>query len=169
MNLRMKLQFTFLFLVAPLLSVAQVGHSWTTFGGDPQRTGWAKGETELTKANIKGLKLEWSLKLDNTSKELNSLTVPIVRGPLITAKGFKELVLVAGASDKLYAIDADTGLDGLVVAAGFSGHGFGIGPVTGEILADLALSRRPRFDLSPFRLSRFAGGRNAPAELTLHG
>lgn len=71
--------------------------------------------------------------------------------------------------DALPAIDADTGLDGLVVAAGFSGHGFGIGPVTGEILADLALSRRPRFDLSPFRLSRFAGGRNAPAELTLHG
>lgn len=71
--------------------------------------------------------------------------------------------------DALPAIDAETGIDGLVVAAGFSGHGFGIGPVTGEILADLALSRRSRFDLSPFRLSRFAEHRNAPAELSLHG
>jgi len=71
--------------------------------------------------------------------------------------------------DALPAIDAGTGLDGLVVAAGFSGHGFGIGPATGEILADLALSRRPRFDLSPFRLNRFADGRRRDAELTLHG
>jgi sarcosine oxidase subunit beta len=71
--------------------------------------------------------------------------------------------------DALPAIDAETGIDGLVVAAGFSGHGFGIGPVTGEILADLALGRRPRFDLSPFRLNRFAEGTRPAAELTLHG
>lgn len=71
--------------------------------------------------------------------------------------------------DALPAIDADTGLDGLVVAAGFSGHGFGIGPVTGEILADLCLGRRSRFDLSPFRLNRFAAGERPAAELTLHG
>ncbi len=71
--------------------------------------------------------------------------------------------------DALPAIDADTGLDGLIVAAGFSGHGFGIGPVTGEILADLALGRRSRFDLAPFRLNRFAESRRPAAELTLHG
>jgi len=71
--------------------------------------------------------------------------------------------------DALPAIDADTGIDGLVVAAGFSGHGFGFSPVTGEILADLALKRRPRFDLSPFRLSRFTESGRQAAELTLHG
>lgn len=71
--------------------------------------------------------------------------------------------------DALPAIDADTGIEGLIVAAGFSGHGFGIGPVTGEILADLALGRRSRFDLSPFRLSRFAESGRQAAELTLHG
>lgn len=71
--------------------------------------------------------------------------------------------------DALPAIDAHTGLDGLIVAAGFSGHGFGIGPVTGEILADLALSKQPRFDLAPFRLGRFAETPANDAALTLHG
>lgn len=71
--------------------------------------------------------------------------------------------------DALPAIDAHTGIDGLIVAAGFSGHGFGIGPVTGEILADLALARQPRFDLAPFRLDRFAGRDMADTALTLHG
>lgn len=71
--------------------------------------------------------------------------------------------------DALPAIDAHTGIEGLVVAAGFSGHGFGIGPITGEILADLALSRQPRFDLAPFRLGRFADTQTSDAALTLHG
>ena len=94
----------------PTLSPAQSGRAtWITFGGDPQRTGWAKTETELTKENVKGLKVEWSLKLDNEAKQLNSLTIPLVRGPLITQKGFKEVVIVAGASDKVFAIDSDTG------------------------------------------------------------
>ncbi len=71
--------------------------------------------------------------------------------------------------DALPAIDAHTGLDGLIVAAGFSGHGFGIGPVTGEILADLALARQPRFDLTPFRLDRFLREPATDVALTLHG
>ena len=77
--------------------------------------------------------------------------------------------LIDQTPDALPAIDAHTGIEGLIVAAGFSGHGFGIGPVTGEILADLALARQPRFDLSPFRLGRFAGRSASGAELTLHG
>src|SRR2546421_93131 len=46
-----------------LLLAGACAADWTTFGGDPQRTGWAKDETELTKDNIKKLKLELSLKL----------------------------------------------------------------------------------------------------------
>lgn len=62
----------------------------------------------------------------------------------------------------------DRACEGLIVAAGFSGHGFGIGPVSGEIVADLALGRASSFDLSPFRLARFAQQREQ-APLTLHG
>jgi sarcosine oxidase subunit beta len=45
---------------------------------------------------------------------------------------------------------------GLLYATGFSGHGFQQAPVVGEYLADLALDRPPRMDLSPFSLDRFA-------------
>jgi outer membrane protein assembly factor BamB len=97
-------------LLAPMLLAASArAADWTTFGGDPQRTNWAKEETELTKDSIKKLKLEWKLKLNNASKELNSLTVPLIHSQVITPRGFKEVVLIAGASDKVFAIDADTG------------------------------------------------------------
>ncbi|KAK1289635.1 putative sarcosine oxidase [Acorus calamus] len=44
----------------------------------------------------------------------------------------------------------------VVVGAGFSGHGFKMGPVVGRILADLALDGEAHgVDLEPFRLGRF--------------
>src|SRR3954462_8365191 len=91
-------------LLTPLLLVNFARADWAMFGGDPQRTGWAKEETDLTKDSIKKLKLEWSLKLDNASKEMNSLTAPLVHSQVITPHGFKEVMLVAGASDKVFAI-----------------------------------------------------------------
>ncbi|WP_338836867.1 FAD-binding oxidoreductase [Gordonia polyisoprenivorans] len=52
-------------------------------------------------------------------------------------------------------------LDGLVIAAGFSGHGFKISPAVGRLVADLVVdgsSNDPRIPESDFRLSRFAEG-----------
>ncbi len=52
-----------------------------------------------------------------------------------------------------------SGLDGLVVAAGFSGHGFKIAPAVGRLVADLVVDGRssdPRIPETDFRLSRFA-------------
>ncbi len=47
---------------------------------------------------------------------------------------------------------------GLLYATGFSGHGFQQAPVVGEHLAELALDVAPTFDLTPFRVERFASG-----------
>lgn len=47
---------------------------------------------------------------------------------------------------------------GLVVATGFSGHGFGLGPGAGRLTADLATGARPIVDPEPFRFSRFSDG-----------
>jgi glycine/D-amino acid oxidase-like deaminating enzyme len=47
---------------------------------------------------------------------------------------------------------------GLTVAAGFSGHGFGIGPAAGQLAAELATERQPVVDPAPFRASRFSDG-----------
>jgi sarcosine oxidase, subunit beta len=71
--------------------------------------------------------------------------------------------------DALPVIDAPESVAGLVVAAGFSGHGFCLGPVSGLLCADLALGRSPRHDLGAFRLARFNEGRIAATSSALHG
>jgi sarcosine oxidase len=43
----------------------------------------------------------------------------------------------------------------LVLAAGFSGHGFKFAPVIGEILADLAIDGQTQHPIGLFRISRF--------------
>ena len=97
-------------LALPALALAQYGRgSWTTFGGDPQRTGWNKTETDLTPETVQHLKLEWSVQLDSEAKALSNLTAPLVRASVATPKGVKDLVIVAGASNKVFVVDGDTG------------------------------------------------------------
>ena len=95
-------------LIATLALNAVQAADWLTFAGDPQRTGWAKGENVLSLENVGKLKLQWSMQLDNQAKELNALTVPVIAENMITSTGFKDIVLIAGASDTLFAIDPDT-------------------------------------------------------------
>jgi glycine/D-amino acid oxidase-like deaminating enzyme len=45
---------------------------------------------------------------------------------------------------------------GFILAAGFSGHGFGIGPGAGHLIADLVTGDKPIFDPVPFRPERFS-------------
>jgi sarcosine oxidase subunit beta len=65
-------------------------------------------------------------------------------------------------------IDAPPSVAGLVVAAGFSGHGFCLGPVSGSLCADLAIGRPPRHDLAAFRLARLIRAVGA-AGPSMHG
>ncbi len=60
--------------------------------------------------------------------------------------------------DALPVIDAPTEIPGLVVATGFSGHGFGLGPAVGRVVAALARGHDPQIALDGFRLDRFARG-----------
>ncbi|WP_417766624.1 NAD(P)/FAD-dependent oxidoreductase [Stappia sp.] len=71
--------------------------------------------------------------------------------------------------DALPVLDRVPGLANVVVAAGFSGHGFGIGPVTGPIAARLLLDEPPGHTIDSFRFDRFANDTPAHAPLTLHG
>lgn len=100
----------FAFLV--LLSLAAGGAraaDWLTDGGDTFRTNWQKDETILTKDNVKGLRLLWKTKLDNEPRQMHSLLEPLVIGRVQTPKGPKEMVIQAGVSDNVYALDAKTG------------------------------------------------------------
>ena len=60
--------------------------------------------------------------------------------------------------DGIPVIDAPTSLPGLLVATGFCGHGFALGPVIGKTMLALAQGAETGFNLRPFRLSRFAEG-----------
>ena len=59
--------------------------------------------------------------------------------------------------DGVPVIDADCGVPGLVLAAGLSGHGFGIGPGVGHLVADMILGRTPLTETAQYRLDRFKG------------
>jgi len=58
--------------------------------------------------------------------------------------------------DAVPVISPVADLPGLVIATGFSGHGFGIGPGAGRLAADLVTGSAPTVDPTPFRLSRFS-------------
>jgi sarcosine oxidase len=57
--------------------------------------------------------------------------------------------------DRNFIIDLLPGYPNIVVAAGFSGHGFKFATAIGRILADLVEKGRSDFPLDLFRLSRF--------------
>ena len=47
------------------------------------------------------------------------------------------------------------GIDGYILATGFSGHGFCLGPIVGQLLSELVVDGKPSLSLDEFRLSRF--------------
>ena len=60
--------------------------------------------------------------------------------------------------DVVPVIDRAAAIPGLVIATGLSGHGFGIGPGVGRVVADLVAGNPVGHDLSRFRLARFTDG-----------
>jgi glycine/D-amino acid oxidase-like deaminating enzyme len=63
---------------------------------------------------------------------------------------------VDSTPDGVPAIGETKEVPGFVLAAGFSGHGFGIGPGAGHLIADLVSGAPPIFDPAPFRPERFS-------------
>ena len=63
--------------------------------------------------------------------------------------------LIDVTPDAVPVIDQVAHMPGFFVATGFSGHGFGIGPGAGRLMADLVAGDRPVVDPTPFRLARF--------------
>lgn len=57
--------------------------------------------------------------------------------------------------------------EGVYAACGFSGHGFMQAPAVGDAVAAELLGESPPFDLSPYRLDRFAAGVSFPETLVL--
>ena len=64
--------------------------------------------------------------------------------------------LIDVTPDAVPVISPIEALPGLYLASGFSGHGFGIGPGAGRLIADLVSGDNPIVDPGPFRFERLA-------------
>src|SRR2546425_2214966 len=84
---------------------------WLTWGYDQERSGWNRAETTLSKENVSGLVLQWSVQLPVPPREivLSTLTAPLVVEGVTTSQGRRTLVFVVGSDDTVFAIDADNG------------------------------------------------------------
>jgi glycine/D-amino acid oxidase-like deaminating enzyme len=58
--------------------------------------------------------------------------------------------------DAVPVISGVAAVPGFFIATGFSGHGFGIGPGAGRLMADLVAGDPPIVDPEPFRFARFS-------------
>jgi glycine/D-amino acid oxidase-like deaminating enzyme len=79
--------------------------------------------------------------------------VPDLEGCAVTAawSGY-----VDSTPDGVPGMGEIPGIPGFFLAAGFSGHGFGIGPGAGHLVADMVTGDAPIVDPRPYHPSRFA-------------
>jgi len=89
--------------------VAVFGANWLTDGFDPQRTNWQRDEKILSPSTVKNMKLLWKVKLDNKPHEMHALLSPLIVDKAATKSGPKEIAVVAGSGDNIFAIDVAKG------------------------------------------------------------
>ncbi len=73
--------------------------------------------------------------------------------------------MIDATPDAVPVIDAIAKIPGLFVASGFSGHGFGLAPGAGKLMAEIITGEKPCVDPAPFRHGRF-GWFTRPAPTT---
>ena len=86
-------------------------NEWVTWGYDPERSGWNRAETTLTKSNVKGLRQAWSAQLSVPTNldVLSTVTAPVIAAGVAMPGGNKDVMFILGANDILYALDANSG------------------------------------------------------------
>jgi outer membrane protein assembly factor BamB len=97
-----------LFVFAVLCSAARAG-DWPTSAGDPQRTGFAAKEETISRDNVKSLTVLWKYSTGSQPRELTSLHGPVAVERVFTPRGVRDIVVVAGGSDQIWAINAESG------------------------------------------------------------
>src|SRR5262245_49006225 len=102
-----------LLTVLTLIAAAGVARARTADflmeGPDNGRSGWVKDEKVFNTTNVRDMKLVWKAKLDTPPREMHNLFAPLVVEHVVTSQGDKQIALVAGVSDTLFALDAAAG------------------------------------------------------------
>lgn len=84
-------------------------------------------------------------------RALSSEIFPKGNGPTMALK----TCMFTNTPDSHFIIDRHPNYSNVIIAAGFSGHGFKFASVIGEIMAELASEGRSRHDIEMFQLGRF--------------
>lgn len=66
--------------------------------------------------------------------------------------------MIDALPDVVPVLDQADAVRGLWISTGFSGHGFGIGPGAGKLMAELIQGKPVTYNLDRFRLGRFSDG-----------
>ena len=82
---------------------------WLTDGYDVKRTNWQRDEKILSPTTVKDMKLIWSMKLDNQPKVMHALFPPLIVNSLNVKGQMREVAIVAGVDDNIFAIDVQKG------------------------------------------------------------
>lgn len=96
-----------------------------------------------------------------SQKALNSMRQGLkMRLPTLGEIPFEEVWagMIDVTPDVVPVMDQIESHPGLLLATGFSGHGFGIGPGAGKVMADMVMGNPAAHDLTRFRMSRFSDG-----------
>lgn len=88
---------------------SQSSAEWTTNSADPQRDGWQRHETRINTHSVQRFHLLWSVKTGNKPTGTASMTEPVILSDVQTPAGKMSLAIIAGSSDNIYGIDAETG------------------------------------------------------------
>jgi glycine/D-amino acid oxidase-like deaminating enzyme len=105
--------------------------------------------------DVRVLDVAPSRKMNDAALQAIAAAYPIFREARIVQEWAGLIDVTPDAIPVISTIDS---MPGLVIATGFSGHGFGIGPAAGQLAADLMMGSKPLVDPTPFRFSRFHDG-----------
>lgn len=96
-----------------------------------------------------------STKLTDRPFEALKRAFPVFQRASVVQRWAGYMDVTPDAVPVISRVDATPGLH---IATGFSGHGFGIGPAAGRLMADIVTNHAPLVDPDAFRLSRFSDG-----------
>lgn len=120
----------------------QTDHGSFVFGG-------TSGFEEVT--GHRGQDVSTSLATSSTCRGILAYLPALAETRVVRAwSGFIDVT-----QDAVPVISPVEEVPGLILAAGFTGHGFGISPTVGLLLSQLASGQKPVLDLGAFRYDRF--------------
>ena len=85
-------------------------------------------------------------------RTLMKLFLPDADGPLRSTT----VCLYTNSRDDNFILDAHPQHPAVFIASPCSGHGFKFSIAIGELIADDIMGEKPRFDIAPFCIARFA-------------